>query len=111
MPTTGFVEIYGAPLYYEVAGDGPALVLIHEGIADSRMYDDQFDAFAQQYRVVRYDLHGFGKSGAPEQAYTHHGALHGLLRHLGIERAALMGMSLGGITALDFALSYPEMVN
>jgi pimeloyl-ACP methyl ester carboxylesterase len=56
----GFVEVRGAPLYYEDAGTGSALVLIHEGIADSRMYDDQFDALARHYRVVRYDLHGFG---------------------------------------------------
>src|SRR2546425_5372521 len=93
---TGFVEVSGAPLYYEVAGTGPALVLLHEGIADSRMYDDQFSALAQHYQVVRYDLHGFGRSGTPDQPYTHHEALHALLRHLSIERAALLGMSLGG---------------
>jgi 3-oxoadipate enol-lactonase len=107
---TGFAEVGGAPLYYEVAGTGPALVLIHEGLADSRMYDDQFDALARRYRVVRYDLHGFGRSGTPDRAYTHHEALHGLLRHLGIDRAALLGMSLGGIVAIDFTLTYPDMV-
>jgi 3-oxoadipate enol-lactonase len=108
---TGFVEVSGAPLYYEVAGTGPALVLLHEGIADSRMYDDQFSAFAQRYRVVRYDLHGFGRSGTPDRPYTHHEALHALLRHLSIERAALLGMSLGGSIAIDFALTYPSMVD
>jgi pimeloyl-ACP methyl ester carboxylesterase len=108
---TGFVEVSGAPLYYEVAGTGPALVLLHEGIADSRMYDDQFSALAQRHRVVRYDLHGFGRSGTPDRPYTHHEALHALLRHLGIERAALLGMSLGGGIAIDFALTYPSMVD
>lgn len=106
----GFVEVSGAPLYYEDAGTGPALVLIHEGIADSRMYDDQFDALARHYRVVRYDLHGFGRSGTPDQAYTHHEALHTLLHHLSIDRAALLGMSLGGIVAIDYALTYPTKV-
>ena len=106
----GFVEVSGAPLYYEDAGTGSALVLIHEGIADSRMYDDQFDALARHYRVVRYDLHGFGRSGTPDRAYTHHEALHALLHHLSIDRAALLGMSLGGIVAIDYALTYPTKV-
>jgi len=106
----GFVEVSGAPLYYEDAGTGPALVLIHEGIADSRMYDDQFNALARHYRVVRYDLHGFGRSGTPDRAYTHHEALHALLHHLSIDRAALLGMSLGGIVAIDYALTYPTKV-
>lgn len=107
---TGFVEVSGAPIYYEAAGTGPALVLLHEGLTDSRMYDDQFDAFARRYRVVRYDLHGFGRSGVPDRAYMHHEALHALLRHLGIDRAALLGMSQGGIVAIDFTLTYPAMV-
>jgi pimeloyl-ACP methyl ester carboxylesterase len=107
---TGFVEVAGAPLSYEVAGAGPTVVLLHEGIADSRMYDDQFDTLAVRHRVVRYDLHGFGRSGKPQQPYTHHEALHGLLRHLGIARAAVLGMSLGGSVAVDFALTYPDMV-
>jgi pimeloyl-ACP methyl ester carboxylesterase len=108
---TGFVEVSGAPLYYEIAGTGPALALLHEGIADSRMYDDQFSALAQRHRVVRYDLHGFGRSGTPDRPYTHHEALHALLRHLSIEQAALLGMSLGGSIAIDFALTYPSMVD
>ena len=49
---TGFAEINGGKLYYEVAGDGPALVLAHAGIADRRMWDDQFLVFAQPYRVI-----------------------------------------------------------
>jgi pimeloyl-ACP methyl ester carboxylesterase len=86
-------------------------VLIHEGLADSRMYDDQFDVLARSCRVVRYDLHGFGRSGMPVRAYSHHGALRDLLDHLRIERAAILGMSQGGAVAIDFALTYPAMVN
>src|SRR5215472_17690956 len=105
---TGFVEVSGAPLYYEVAGIGSVLVLLHEGLVDSRMYDDQFGVLAQHRRVVRYDLHGFGRSGAPSQAYSHHEALRQLLDALGIERAAVLGMSMGSGIAIDFALTYPE---
>ncbi len=104
------IEVGGAPLSYEVVGTGPALVLLHEGIADSRMYDDQVDALARQYRVVRYDQHGFGRSGTPTRAYAHHEDLHALLRHLGIDRVALLGMSQGAAIALDFTLTYPARV-
>jgi pimeloyl-ACP methyl ester carboxylesterase len=108
---TGVVEASGTLLYYEIAGAGPPLVLIHEGLADSRMYDDQFDTLAAHHRVVRYDLHGFGRSGTPVQAYSHHAALRDLLDHLGIERAAILGMSQGGAVGIDFTLAYPTMVS
>jgi pimeloyl-ACP methyl ester carboxylesterase len=108
---TGFVDVCGAPLYYEIAGSGPALVLLHEGFADSRMYEDQVADFATYYRVIRYDRHGSGRSGVPPVPYTDHDALFVLLRHLGVERTILLGMSAGGGVALDAALAYPEMVD
>jgi pimeloyl-ACP methyl ester carboxylesterase len=108
---TGFAEVSGVPLYYDIAGAGHPLVLIHEGIADSRMYDDQFSAFAQHYRVIRYDVHGFGKSGIPAGPFSGREALHDLLRVLGVERTYLLGMSMGGGIAIDFTLTYPTMVD
>jgi 3-oxoadipate enol-lactonase len=108
---SGLIQACGAAIYYEVAGEGPTLVLIHEGLADHRMYDDQFLLLARHCRVVRYDLHGFGRSGWPARDYTHHETLHELLGALEIEHATLLGMSLGGGVALDFALSHPEMVD
>jgi pimeloyl-ACP methyl ester carboxylesterase len=108
---TGFAQVSGAPLYYEIAGAGHPLVLIHEGIADSRMYDDQFGAFAQRYRVIRYDVHGFGRSGIPAGPFSGHEALHDLLHVLGVERTYLLGMSMGGGIAIDFTLTYPTMVD
>ena len=59
---TGTAPIEGADLYYEIAGEGPSLVLAHAGFVDRRMWDDQFLVFAQHYRVVRYDRRGFGNS-------------------------------------------------
>jgi pimeloyl-ACP methyl ester carboxylesterase len=108
---TGFVEINGAQLYYEIAGAGEPLVLLHAGVADSRMWDEQFAAFAQHYQVVRYDQRGFGKSEVPASAFKSHEELAGLLQHLNIARASLVGISLGGKIALDFALAYPQLVN
>jgi 3-oxoadipate enol-lactonase len=107
---TGFAEVNGARLYYEVAGVGHPLVLLHAGIADCRMWDEQVDAFAERHRVVRYDLRGFGRSDMPPGPFAHHDDLRGLLRALGVARAHVLGLSLGGGVALAFALAYPEAV-
>jgi 3-oxoadipate enol-lactonase len=106
----GFVEINGAPLYYEVAGEGFPLVLIHAGVADSRMWDEQVAAFAPQYRVVRYDWRGAGRSAIPAVPFAQHEELRELFQHLGIARAHVVGLSYGSLIALDFTLAHPEMV-
>jgi 3-oxoadipate enol-lactonase len=103
----GHLEVNGAQLYYEVAGSGPAVALIHAGITDCRMWDAQFAAFAEHYRVVRYDHRGFGRSSMPPGPYTLRDDLRGLLQTLGIERATLIGTSMGGGVALDCALEHP----
>ena len=112
-PTRGFAEMNGAKLYYEVTGAGHPLVLLHEGIADSRMYDDQFNAFAQRYRVVRFDLRGFGRSDLPpgDEPVALYEDLYGLLALLGIKKTYVLGMSMGGAIALDFTLAHPAMVD
>jgi pimeloyl-ACP methyl ester carboxylesterase len=107
---TGLATVHGAQLYYEVAGDGHPLVLLHEGIADCRMWDDQMDAFARGFTVVRYDLRGFGRSDMPPDAFSHRADLASLLDYLGVERAYLLGMSLGGQVATDFAIERPDRV-
>lgn len=107
----GFAEINGARLFYEVAGDGPPLILLHAGITDSRMWDAQFDTFAQTYRTVRYDVRGFGRSAIPPGPYTMREDLAALLDFLGIARTHLIGVSMSGSIVIDFALSYPERVS
>ena len=57
---TGMAEVNGARIYYEVAGEGEPLVLVHAGITDSRMWEGQLKVFADRYRVIRYDMRGFG---------------------------------------------------
>jgi pimeloyl-ACP methyl ester carboxylesterase len=105
---TGFADVNGTRLYYELAGTGHPLVLIHGFTLDTRMWEDQFAAFAQQYQVLRYDLRGFGKSYVPTDIpYTHPDDLHALLTHLGIAHAHILGLSLGGGVAIDFAVTYP----
>lgn len=107
---TGFAPVNGARLYYEVAGQGPALLLLHAGVADSRMWDEQFAALAQHYQVIRYDLRGFGQSLLTPGVFAHYEDVAGLLDFLGVEQTAVTGASFGGAVALDFALAYPGRV-
>ena len=108
---TGFADINGGKLYYEAAGDGPVLVLAHAGVADRRMWDDQFLVFAQHYRVIRFDFWGHGKSTIDNHIFFLHEDLRQLLKLLVVERAHLLGCSLGGRVTIDLALAHPEMVN
>ena len=65
----GFAEVNGTKLFYEARGEGPAVVLVHGGLVDGRQWDDQMGPLAQRFRVVRYDLRGYGKSAAPTGQY------------------------------------------
>ncbi|HLU10217.1 MAG TPA: alpha/beta hydrolase [Oceanobacillus sp.] len=108
MTQTGYVEMDG--VYYETAGEGETLVLCHAGFVDSGMWDAQWEAFAQHYRVIRYDMRGYGKSDKATAPVSRRDELYRLLKHLGVERAHLLGCSMGGATAIDFTLEHPEMV-
>ncbi len=97
-------------LYTEVAGEGPAIALVHEGICDSRMWDPQWETFTRGHRVLRYDLRGFGRSPLEAGRYSHAQDLLGVLDDHDFERAALVGGSLGGRVVLEAALARPELV-
>lgn len=107
---SGIAEVNGTKLYYEMKGKGRTIVLIHGGLVDSRMWDDQFDEFARRYRVMRYDMRGFGKSEFSMGPLSHVEDLYALLKFLKIEKASVLGLSLGGMVATDFTLEHPEMV-
>jgi len=110
-PRTGFAEVSGTKLHYEVAGQGPPMLMLHAGVGDSRMWDYQWEEFASHYRVIRTDLRGFGKTVVLPGRFSYHEDLAALLRHLGEETAFVIGLSFGGLVAIDFALAYPEMVS
>lgn len=107
----GFAEVNGTRLYYEVLGRGHPLVLVHGFTANTRMWDDQFEVFAKRFKVVRYDMRGFGKSALPivGKEYSYAEDLKALLNQLGIDYAYVIGSSMGGRIALDFTLEYPEV--
>jgi pimeloyl-ACP methyl ester carboxylesterase len=97
-------------LHYEVSGDGPAVVLIHEAIGDGRMWAPQVQALAPRYRVVVPDLRGYGRSPLPAEQFRHADDVLAVLDELGIGRTALVGGSLGARVALELAVTVPERV-
>jgi pimeloyl-ACP methyl ester carboxylesterase len=107
---SGYAEVNGAKLYYEVIGRGQPLVFIHAGVADSRLWDDQAAAFADRYQVVRYDLRGFGRSEPVDGEFSHREDFIALMEHLKITDAVLVGCSMGGGTAMDIAFLRPTLV-
>ena len=107
----GYAAVNGTHLFYEVRGQGRPLVLIHGGLMDRRMWDGQFELFAEKYRVIRYDIRGYEKSDKAVGKYSHIEDLLGLLDFLGLGKVRLLGLSLGGQIALDFALEHPDRVD
>lgn len=103
--------INGKKVYYQTVGSGTPLIFIHADSLDSRMWDNQLKYFSKTHKVVCYDIRGFGKSDIPSDTqYSFHEDLNDFFIHLAIKKAHLVGLSLGGATAIDFALSYPEKV-
>jgi 3-oxoadipate enol-lactonase len=107
----GMLQVNGAKLAYEVAGRGPAMVLIHAGVADMSMWDEPFQALSRHFRVLRYDTRGFGESVTAAVTFSNRADLLALMDHLKIERAVIVGNSRGGQIALDFALEHPSRVS
>jgi 3-oxoadipate enol-lactonase len=97
-------------LYAEVAGEGPAVVLLHEGVCDSRMWEPQWEAWPREFRLLRLDLRGFGRSPLEPGRFTHAADVIDTLEAAGLDRAAVVGVSLGGRVALEVAVARPELV-
>ena len=110
-PDTGRVRVPGSTLFYESAGTGSPVILLHGGNLDRRMWDAEFGALQRTHRVIRYDARGYGRSGASDTAFSAHHDLRALMDALQLPRASLVGLSLGGRVAMDFALAHPERVD
>jgi 3-oxoadipate enol-lactonase len=111
MPQKSAVTINGTNLYYEIAGKGKTIVLLHGFSLDTRMWDDQFSVLSEKFQVLRYDMRGFGQSNTPtSEVYSHTDDLKSLLDFLGIETATIVGLSRGGRWAIEFALDFQEKV-
>lgn len=109
MHTEGRIDIGGGSLYYRREGRGETLVLVHGFGLDLRVWAPQWPALVDAYDVISYDLRGFGRSSLPGATpYAHHEDLRALLDALQVDRAHLIGHSLGGGIAASFAVAYPE---
>ena len=104
------IKANGIQINYDVEGDGPWLVMSHSLACDVRMWDEQLQALKGKYRVLRFDTRGHGGSDAPDGAYTLDmlaDDLHGLLQALKIERPHFVGLSMGGMIGMTYALKHP----
>ena len=92
-------------------GDGPPVVLLHPGVGDSRIWEPVLPALTASWRVIRHDARGFGRSPAPTVSFSLLADLITVLDHFGLDRAAIVGCSQGGGSALGLALDHPARVS
>ncbi len=110
--TMPHLDIPGASLYYETDGQvsSPALLLIHAGIANLRMWDPQIATLAADHFVIRFDTRGFGQTTTENVAFSDRADALAVLDHLGVAQATLIGCSRGGSITIDIAVESPERV-
>lgn len=106
----GRIQVENGELAYEVRGAGDPVILLHGGMLDSRMWDAEMAALESRYTAVRYDARGHGESSTPTERFKHYEDLRELMTALELPRASLVGLSGGGRIAVDFALTYPDLV-
>ncbi len=105
-----YAHVNGARLWYDERGGGDPVVFLHAGLLDSRQWARQLETFSPRYRAIALDARGFGRSEQPTDPYRRHEDVLGLLDALGIDRAVLVGNSVGGKAAIDAALARPDRV-
>jgi len=107
-----FASINGTQIYYTLAGTGhdETIVMVHAGICDQRMWEHQIAHFSQRYRVLAFDMRGFGQSKMAEGAFSFTDDIKALLDHLNIQEAWFMGCSQGGKMSIHMALHHAEYV-
>lgn len=107
---SGYAEVNKTKLYYEIAGKGEPLVLIHGSFGDRRFWGLQFTELSKKYKVLRYEVRGYGRSALPDttEVYRDCDDLNALMDFLKIRKAHICGLSLGSVIAIDFALVYPD---
>lgn len=106
-----FVDVAGSKLYYEECGTGSeAVLLVHDGVAHSAVWDDVWPAFCKRFHTIRYDRRGYGRSPAALTWYSETEDLAALLRDRKVSHAILVASSHGGELSIDFALQYPGVV-
>lgn len=112
LPSTTFVNVDGSRLYYEECGSGPkAVILLHDGVVNSAVWDDVWPTFCKQFHVIRYDRRGYGRSPATTKPYFEADDVASVLHDRKVTQAAIVGSSHGGNIAMSFAQRYPAQVS
>ena len=111
MGTSGFVELEGGRIYFEVEGQGQPLLLIHGGLGSLRMWDRQVPAFSEHYRMIRYDTRGFGRTKTDDVAFVNLEDAVAVLDHVEARSAYVVGQSRGASIALDLAIARWDRVD
>src|ERR1700710_783435 len=105
------VDVDGGQIYYETCGKGSqAIVLIHDGVVNSASFDDMWPSLCRDFRVVRYDRRGYGKSPAAKAPYSPQEDLAAVMKAAEMDHASLVGFSFGGGLAVSYAILHPEQV-
>jgi pimeloyl-ACP methyl ester carboxylesterase len=107
----GYVPVEGGRLWYQRAGEGFPVVLVHPDLWDSRIWEDQFDELSHHHDVIQYDQRGAGRSDPPTGPYSGLRDLLYLLDELGVGRCALVGCASGAALAIDLALASPMIAD
>jgi pimeloyl-ACP methyl ester carboxylesterase len=113
-PTGNYVSINGINLYYEIHGTGKPLIMLHGGFGTFEMFTELSPSLALKHQVIGVDLYGHGRTALTDRLINFEQMaddIAGLIQHLGLEKADLLGYSLGGSVALQTAIRHPERVN
>lgn len=94
-----------------VQGEGSAVLLVHGGYTNLTVWDEVVESLTNEFKVIRYDHRGYGKSGIPTVPFYHYEDMKGILDHYKIQRVHIVASSFGAGVAVDFALEYPEYVD
>lgn len=109
-----YAAVNGINLYYEIHGTGKPLIMLHGGFGTFEMFSALSPALTQHHQVIGVDLYGHGRTALTDRPFTFEnmaGDIAGLIEHLGLEKADLLGYSLGGMVAFQAAIHYPDRVN
>ena len=109
MFSEGMIEVGDGQIFCTSDGEGPAIVLLHGGTLNLRMFDPQVEALAENYQLIRMDLRGYGRSSTPaENPYRHCDDVAVVLDYLGVDQAVVGGESFGGSVSIDFAFAHND---
>lgn len=108
----GMIDIGRTKLYYEEMGQGTPIILLHGHSLNHRMWDRQFFELSKNYRVIRFDFRGYGYSAPQKEGeqFTHVEDLRDFMNTLKIDKAHIIGLSLGGYVATDMLGWFPERI-